>query len=180
MGYRDIHNYSGGFKIFVHMIYVMKQKLLKRVFKKSWLKKSLDATKRLHDCLEKSAAPEEVKMLIEAGADMSMDDNYGRGLTALDLAARNNKNPEVIRILIEAGSGLLARGRYGMSPLMYAAESNENPEILRVLIEAGSDVNEKSRFGFTPLMYAAYSNKNPEVLNALIKAGADVNGKSSD
>ena len=93
------------------------------------------------------------------------------------LAVIRNKNPEVIRTLVELGADVNARNNANRTALIYAAESNKNPEVIRTLVELGADVNARDMNGSTPLTQAASLNKNPEVIRALIELGADVNAK---
>ncbi len=54
-------------------------------------------------------------------------------------AAENNQNPEVIKVLLEAGADVNARTAADKTPLMFAAENNQNPEVIKVLLDAGAD-----------------------------------------
>ena len=151
--------------------------------------------------------PEQVKAKIEAGAAVNVrDKDFNTPLISaardntdpevlrllvqagavydkdflLSIAAQHNRNPEVSRALIQDGADVNAKSFMGWTPLREAAYRNSNPEVSRALIQAGADVNAKDGSGTTPLMCAALFRRSPEVLNALIQAGADVNAKDND
>ena len=72
---------------------------------------------------------------------------------------------------INAGANVNAKGKYGLTALMWAVE-NGDTEIVNALIKAGADVNAKNHKGETALMWAAWRGRTENV-NALIEAGAD-------
>ena len=100
-----------------------------------------------------------------------MDSNEYPGWTPLMFAASYNKNPDIIRGLIELGANINA-SIFNMTALSCAAYKNENPEIIRTLVELGADINAGDYD--TPLMLAAQCNKNPEIIRTLVELGADV------
>ena len=130
--------------------------------------------------LVKTGTPEEVKKAIKEGADVNARtteeiESFGEveGVTPLIMAAWYNENPEVTKLLLDAGADVNARDKNGCTPLIWAAVFNENPEVTKVLIDAGANVNARSEYGTTPLMHAAWYNQNPEVIKVLLDAGAD-------
>ncbi len=136
----------------------------------------------LHHAAESGTA-RAARALLEAGADpnawvtgFSVD--WGWGWTPLHLAARSNPDPEVARVLLEAGADIDARGsesyHHGNTPLHYAG-SNASAAVAAVLLEAGADVGARSQLGRTPLHEAAANASNATVIELLVAAGADVN-----
>jgi ankyrin repeat protein len=128
--------------------------------------------------LLKSGTPREVEAAIRSGADVNSR-YYGTGVTALTVAARDNNDPEVIKLLINAGADIHASDEDGETPLIGAATYNKNPEITAFLIQAGANIHARADFGETVLIHAT-QDIDPEVLNVLIQAGADVNAKSDN
>ena len=121
--------------------------------------------------------PQQVEAVIKAGTDVNAINELGWRTPLMNAAGRNN-NPEVLRVLIQAGANVNAKDNYGSTPLMYAA-LNDNSEVFKALIQAGANVNAKNDDGWTPLMLAAGDN-SAEVVSVLIKGGADVNAKFDD
>ena len=112
------------------------------------------------------------------GVDVNSRGGFGR---PLEIAARSNGNPAVVRELLALGAYV----NVDEGEALYAAAQNETPraaEIVRVLLEAGAAVN-----GVEPSdgrrvrrpVYAAAMTQNLATLDALIAAGADVNVKGS-
>lgn len=112
------------------------------------------------------------------------------GMTALMYAAEKSTNPEIIRILIQAGSNVNAADKNGTTALMLAAAKNIRPEILYSLIDAGADINAQNSAGNTALILAARFRVYHSILEGklriksrniqiLIDAGADTAMKNS-
>ena len=122
--------------------------------------------------LAATGTPASVQAAIEKGADIEA--RAGKyGPTPLMLAARENPNPEVITVLLQAGADVNEKCRGRGSVIKFAA-LNPNPEVITMLLQAGADVNDDIGLGDTPLMRAARWNQNPEVITVLLKAGARV------
>jgi len=85
-------------------------------------------------------------------------------------AARNSKNPEVFRMLIQEGADVNYKNSLNSTPLMYAAMYNNNPEVLSVLIQSGADVNAKNNKGETALNLAM-RRITPEIVSFLLATG---------
>ena len=121
--------------------------------------------------------------MIELGADLKKrtDENF----RPLHYAAAYNKNPDVVKFLLNAGADLkatdktfMARDIYFMwTPLHMAARTNKNPNVLKVLLDAGADPNRQSLHG-TPLHLAAVNAGNPDILKILLDAGADLKNRA--
>ncbi len=151
----------------------------------------------LHLAARYNKNPEVITALIKAGAKVNANFkiitfterhsfDYGTSFrenylldygTALHLAAKYNKNSEVIIALLKAGVKVNAKADDGKTALHYAAEYNKNPKVITALLKAGADVNAKTKKGRTALHHAAENNKNPNIITALIKAGARVDNK---
>ena len=126
-------------------------------------------------CLCKGGSVQQVQNALHAGTDINAKNEFGR--TALTWAARDNTNPEVLKLLLDAGADVRAKDEEGRTALMWAARDNTNPEVLKLLLENGADVRAKDEEGRTALTWAARDNTNPEVLKRLLDAGADIRAK---
>ncbi len=144
------------------------------------------AAEPLHLAAAGARDPAVVRVLLEAGADMSARDDR-LGYSALHHAAESGTG-EVTRALLEAGAdphawamGYSVDWGWGWTPLHLAAKSNPDPDVVEALIEAGADLDASSgesyRKGYAPLHYAG-SNPNPAVAGVLLDAGAGVNTRS--
>ncbi len=80
-----------------------------------------------------------------------------------------------VKLLINKGANVNAKGPSGTTPLMYAVTA-EQIEIANLLIATGADVNAKNSNGITPLMVAA-NGERTEMAKLLITKGANVNAK---
>ncbi|MBR0151048.1 MAG: ankyrin repeat domain-containing protein [Synergistaceae bacterium] len=88
--------------------------------------------------------------LIQAGKNIqTIRDSDGK--TAFIHAAAKRANPEIIRILIEAGSDVNARDNGGSTALIHAMARNARPEMLNTLIAAGADTSAKNNAGLSYL-----------------------------
>jgi ankyrin repeat protein len=91
------------------------------------------------------------RRLIDWGADINEQPQYGRYGSALSAAARMERtaeayggNKEVIELLIKSGAEVnvqLQYGQYG-SALAAASAFEGNKEVVKLLIKSGAEVNE--------------------------------------
>ena len=95
--------------------------------------------------------PEIAQILIEAGADISAKDKYGK--TPLHDATFRN-SPEIAQLLIDAGADIEAKSKYGSTPLHRTAWQG-SIDAMRALLQAGADPNARTKIGKTALMGAA-------------------------
>ena len=92
-----------------------------------------------------------VNILLDAGADKEVKDEYGR--TPLDVAAWEG-HTDIVKLLLDAGADKEVKGRLGSTPL-YLAAWNGRTGIVKLLLDAGADKEVKDIFGNTPLHDAA-------------------------
>lgn len=132
---------------------------------------------------------EAVRRIISEGGDVneplidSSNDFWDSGKIFPLYVAVDNGNPDIIRMLIDAGSDVNNNETLSGTSLHHAVR-NDNVEVVRMLIEAGADVQLPNYFAtldekivaFTPL----YDAKSVEVARMLIEAGADVNATGTD
>jgi len=111
------------------------------------------------------------RLLIEAKADLDLDD--GRGTTALASATPGYE--EVAILLITAGAEINTQNRiyidgpYGITPLHYATKS---PKILYAMLKRHPKLDVQDSNGETPLHWAARDH-NVTSVKMLLAAGAD-------
>ena len=109
-------------------------------------------------------------LLTERGASDDRKDKDGRG--ALFYAAGCNRNPEVVRAIIDGADGNpLARDAHGYTPLLFAVRNKTVWETVRELIERGSDLGAVDPEGNTALLLAVRFNPDPDVTAGLLDAG---------
>ena len=101
--------------------------------------------------------PEVLKLLLGAGADIRTKDKEGR--TALMWAARDNTNPDVVRLLHEeVGADVNAKDKKGSTALILAAKWNSD-RIVNTLIDADADIYLKNDEGRQAADYAQENKK---------------------
>ena len=131
--------------------------------------------------------PEAVKLLLDKGADPHRANKAG--VTALMNAFLNVGNPEMVRLLLAAGSDVNTFNTDGghrpigpittfrLTPLMYAAPAAD-PAVIATLLKAGAKVNAEDYRHMTALMLAVATDRpHVETVRELLAAGADVNAK---
>jgi ankyrin repeat protein len=122
---------------------------------------------------------EEMKALIDAGADVSAVNEEGQ--TPLMLAAQAG-NAGAVKMLLENGmaGAVNASDRRGRTALMYFRQGYTYEEpggaVVRVLVSAGAEVNATDGEGRTALMSAAEAGSTDSV-KALVELGASVNAR---
>ena len=112
---------------------------------------------------------EVVKLLLESGADVNLEDMYGS--SALICAARGG-HKDVVELLLENGVNLDSKA-------LREATLEGHKEIVERLIKEGADVNVSNAKGYSALMCAA-SDGFAEIVEILLKNGADVNAKNNE
>ena len=105
-----------------------------------------------------------VKLLLEAGADVSVVDP-GMKATALHAAAYAG-NAEAAGLLIEYGVDIDKQGPHNGYTALHDAVWQNNVETARVLIEAGAKLDIKSHTGETPLQFAR-SRKHKDIVTLI-------------
>ena len=85
-------------------------------------------------CKSGEATPERVQEFLDRGVDVN--EKNPNGETPLHVAAHDNENPQVLRVLIKAGADVNAKNRNGWTPLDVAVIS-QKPKNAEVLLAAG-------------------------------------------
>lgn len=98
--------------------------------------------------------------------------------SALFKALPNNRNPNVIKSIIEHGANINTVANESNSLLL--AVKNKNSQVVDLLIKMGCDVNAKDKRHKSVLMTAVESNAPIETMQCLLDAGADVNARDKN
>ena len=80
---------------------------------------------------------EQVRELLDAGADIDIQDKFGR--TALMLSAAYGR-ADTVKLLLDAGADIDRSNKYGWTALMQAAMWGHTG-VMELLIQAGADVD---------------------------------------
>ena len=118
---------------------------------------------------------EEMRSLIEQGADPNASDRHGN--TALHIASKY-ESQAAVKLLLPLIHDLNTGNQWGYTALQYAAEHG-HIEIMRLLINNGADVKQQNALGRTPL-HAAAQFSHPAPTKLLLAAGADPDIRDAD
>ena len=111
-----------------------------------------------------------VTVLLEHGANHKI---HSYSLTTPLHYAASAKEPDCIRLLLEAGTDVDCLTNWNQTPLIHAAAYIKDVRHAELLLDAGADFNRRDRDGITPLGWCTISN-NTEVASALLRRGAEV------
>ena len=84
-------------------------------------------------------------------------------------AAIETRDAETVRILVEAGTDVDSKNRFG-DPALHRAILKGDSEIVRILIDAGANANITNAYSDSALSLAVHEG-NKEILQILVKAG---------
>jgi ankyrin repeat protein len=131
---------------------------------------------------EEGVDPEEVRRIIQSGADLEVKDGSRLSLieggTPLHYAAARG-HIEPVRDLIKAGAIVDQRDKGGMTPLHHATKDGRK-DVVRELILSGADVNAVVKhYMLSPLHFAAVPHGLPDgektdIIRQLIEAGSKI------
>ena len=126
-----------------------------------------------------------IRAFLEVGVDPNATDHVGWTALMLGVDGGINKNPEVIKALLDGGADpnlqIDERGgkdQLGRTALMIAAKWNTQ-EVVKALIDGGADLEIRDNDGMTALMFAA-AYGSAEVVKTLLDAGASVKTKDNE
>lgn len=111
------------------------------------------------------------KTLLNKSKD-SVDKDSVDGFTPLMVAA-NNKNIEMVRMIVTAGANINKVDSYGRSAFTYAVAKN-SMDVAEYLMENGADVTLVDVNDANAFMYAS-SNNNTDIMSYILKKDVDVN-----
>ncbi len=121
--------------------------------------------------------PEKVQECLDNGDKIDARNMYGLMPLHLYLNMYEDKNPDVVRALLDAGADAEAKiTNTGNRPIHEAGQWCKNLEVIKILlVDYKVDVNSPNKYGVDPLWLAASTNRNPKVMLALVIAGAEMN-----
>jgi ankyrin repeat protein len=92
-------------------------------------------------------------MLLDAGADIELQNKKNH--TILNVAV-NEKNPDIVKLLVDRKANIHHRGYGGWNAISLAADDPANAKVLRILAEGGANLRDVHvETGNTPLHFAA-------------------------
>ena len=122
------------------------------------------------------ADPAVCQVLIDAGADIGIEDHMGN--SPLLLASASGAL-DVVKLLMKSGAGVRVTGNEG-NKCLTCASYHGHTETVRYLVGLKDvDVNHQIDDGHTALHCAA-QEKHADVVKVLIDAGADIEGKNDE
>ena len=117
---------------------------------------------------------DEIKLLIENGADIESKNDSGK--TPLQLAAFI-KNLDAMKLLIEKGADIESKDSDTGQTSLHEATLLRRLNVMKLLIEKGADIESKNSIGQTPL-HIATSSSGLDAMKLLIEKGADIESKN--
>lgn len=123
---------------------------------------------------KKPQQTDEIRSLIEGGANIDARDHMGRCALSLAIGANNT---EVAQLLLDAGANPNNADDFGRTPLYWAVGASVT-RLIPALLDKGADINAKDRDGYTPLMDAAISGKSI-IAQLLVSRGAKLDLQSA-
>lgn len=131
---------------------------------------NFEATAKLVNAVQYNGSLEDIRRLLEEGADANAKNS--EGWPVLQLATKRD-DIEIVRLLLEKGAEVNAGNNWSVTSLGSAAFRGYT-DIVKLLLEKGADVNMVYKDNTTALSSAAtggYTN----VMGMLLKKGADIN-----
>ena len=118
---------------------------------------------------------DEVRRLIDAGADVSLANAYGA--TAMSLAAET-ADTEMLKRLLAAGADADSPNAEGQTALMAVARTG-NVAAASALLEHGATVDARESWGGQTALMWASARRHPQMMELLIAHGAAVDARST-
>ena len=132
----------------------------------------------LHVASEHAATIENMRALLDAGADPDIRIGELSGLTPWELAARQPEGPQAMALLLEYGDRPDVASGSGLEPLLHHAAVG-HPDTVTLLLDRGAQAHQRDRFGRSALFKAAAAGNAATVRRLLLRA-ADPNWSKYD
>ena len=117
----------------------------------------------------------EVRRLIDAGADVTLANEYGASPMSL---AAEVADTAVLKMLLDAGADADSPNADGMTALMTVARTG-NVEAAKLLIEHGATVDARENFGGQSALMWASARRHPAMIEYLLEHGAAIDARST-
>ena len=114
--------------------------------------------------------PNVVRALIAAGAELHLAAGNPPCSPLQDAVAK--RNPEIVRLLLEAGAAPVPSSTFASPPLHLAVSHNVVP-IVRSLLEAGADPDAREPHSHSTALHIAAKMGRTDLVRVLLEAGAD-------
>ena len=119
---------------------------------------------------------EQVKRLLKSNPPPDIDEKGVSGVTALIVASAKSstedRNPEIVKLLLEEGANVNIETDSGITPLM-GASLDGNDEIVELLLEKSPELNKQDKISDMTALMAAAKGGHYEVVKLLLEAGVD-------
>jgi ankyrin repeat protein len=127
----------------------------------------------------KAGDADRAKRAIDAGDSIFSGKIWGVEKPPIVWAAMTGSS-DCLRVLLDAGAEVDARGGNGETALMWAVSKGRR-DCMAVLLAAGADIKACDSSGMTVAMWAAHcgANKDASLIDALVEAGADLRAKDA-
>jgi ankyrin repeat protein len=96
------------------------------------------------------------------------------------LAEFSNLENEIIRLFIDVGANVNARGGYDNETTLTFASIYDHFELVKYLVEHGADVNATNKDNNNTALIEASAKGHLEIVKYLVENGADVNARDED
>ena len=132
----------------------------------------------LHVASEHAATIENMRALLDVGADPDIRSGELSGRTPWELAARQPEGPQAMALLLEYGDHPDVAFGSGLEPLLHHAAVG-HPDTVTLLLDRGAQVHQRDRFGRSALFKATAAGNAATVRRMLLHV-ADPNWSKYD
>ena len=118
------------------------------------------------------SAADIVALLVDKGAQVSIQDKYGRTPLLLSTTNESDSAVDIVRFLLDKGASVDEKDMMDRTPLHWVTGNRTKPlDIIRLLLLKGGDanINSKDKNGSTPIQCAEKNQTlfTPDVLHLL-------------
>jgi ankyrin repeat protein len=117
----------------------------------------------------------EVQRLLDAGADITLANNYGASPMSL---AAEVADSDVLELLLAAGADADSPNPEGQTALMAVARTG-NVAAAELLIEHGATIDARENWGGQTALMWASARRHPAMIELLLSRGAEIDARST-